>query len=435
MFESLSEKISKAIKKVSGNATITESNILDMVREIRIALLEADVNYKIVKDFTNNIKEKALGLEVRNKLNPSEEFLNLVYEELISVLGSEEVSLNITNSLSMMMLVGLQGSGKTTTVSKIASYIMKKMNKKVLVIAADIYRMAAIEQLKQLGKENNFEVFSYDSRDVVEIVKMGKDYALSNNFDVVLIDTAGRLHIDEDLMDELKNINNNFKLNEILLVVDAMIGQDAINVINKFNEDLPLTGAIVTKLDGNTKGGVALSIKYLTNIPIKFIGTSEKISGLDLFDPKRMAGRIIGNGDLLSLAEQIQDKIDIEDNKDLEKKLKNGKFDLEDFLLQMKQMKKLGPLENLLKLIPGASKLGLNNVNIDPKQLLHIEAIILSMTKKERKNPNILKASHKIRIANGSGTKVEDINKLLKQFEQMKQMMKMFSNGNMKLPF
>lgn len=435
MFENLSSKLTQAVKKVKGNATITESNINEIVREIRIALLEADVNYKIVKEFTNSIKEQALGIEVRNKLDPSEEFMNIIYNELIRILGEEEVGLDVSKELNILMLVGLQGSGKTTTIAKLAKNLVEKEKKKPLIIAGDIYRMAAVEQLKQLGQENNIDVFSYDSKDVNEIVRLGLDFAKSNGNDYILIDTAGRLHIDDELMLELKNINEEFNPNEIILVLDAMIGQDAINVITKFNETLPLTGTILTKFDGDTKGGVALSVRYLTNVPIKFIGVGEKVDALDKFYPKRIADRIIGNGDLMSLVETVQSKIDIDDSVDLEKKLKSGKFDLEDFLMQLKQLKKLGPLENLIKLIPGASKMGLNNVDIDPKQMAHIEAIILSMTPKERKNPNILKSSHKIRIAKGSGTKVEDVNRLIKQFEHMKQMMKMLNNRNFKMPF
>ena len=435
MFENLSSKITNAVKKIQGNATITEDNITDIIRDVRIALLEADVNYKIVKEFTTNIKEQALGMDVRTKLNPTEEFMNIIYNELINVLGEEEATIETTKNPTILMLVGLQGSGKTTTIAKIANKLIKEDKKKPLIIAADIYRMAAVEQLKQLGKDNNIDVFSYDSKDVNEIVRKGIEYSKTNSNDYILIDTAGRLHIDEELMVELKNINEEFKPHEILLVLDAMIGQDAINVITKFNEDLPLTGCILTKFDGDTKGGVALSVRYLTNIPIKFIGIGEKIDALDKFYPKRIASRIIDNGDLMSLVESVNTKIDLEDSKELEKKLKKGKFDLEDFLAQMKQIKKLGPLENIIKMLPGANKMGLNNVNIDPKQLAHVEAIILSMTKKERRNPNILKASHKIRIAKGSGMKVEDVNRLLKQFEQMKTMMKMINNGSFKMPF
>lgn len=361
--------------------------------------------------------------------------MNIIYNELVKILGEEESDIITNLPMPILMLVGLQGSGKTTTIAKLAKQLITNNKKKPLIIAGDIYRMAAVDQLKQLGKENNIDVFSYDSKDVNEIVRLGISFAKENNNDYILIDTAGRLHIDQELMVELKNINNEFKPNEIILVLDAMIGQDAINVISKFNEDLPLTGTILTKFDGDTKGGVALSVRYLTSVPIKFIGMGEKIDALEKFYPKRIADRIIGNGDLLSLVETVNSKIDFEDSKDLEKKMKSGKFDLEDFLRQMKQIKKLGPLENLLKMLPGANKMGLNNVNIDPKQLAHIEAIILSMTKKERRNPKILKASHKVRIAKGSGTSVEQVNRLLKQFEQMKDMMKMMSSGNFKLPF
>ena len=302
-------------------------------------------------------------------------------------------------------------------------------------MACDIYRPAAIEQLKQIGKELNIEVYDEGKNNPVDTVKNALEFAKEHNNDYILIDTAGRLHIDEDLMQELINIKDAINPDEILLVVDGMVGQDIINVIEGFNSTLPLTGTIITKLDGDTRGGAALSIRHLTNVPIKMIGVSEKLDGLQEFDPERMASRILGMGDILSIVEKAEEVIDEEEAKKSVKKLQSGKFDLEDFLSQMKQIKKLGPLENILKMLPGASKMGLNKINIDPKQIAHIEAIILSMTPKERRNPDIIKASRKIRIAKGSGMKVEDVNKLLTQFEQMKKMMKQISNGNMKLPF
>ena len=333
------------------------------------------------------------------------------------------------------MLVGLQGSGKTTTIGKLANYLRKKHAKKPLLVACDVYRPAAIDQLKQLGKELNIEVYEEGKNNPVEIAKNAINYAKENKYDYVLIDTAGRLHVDEELMEELENIRKEVSPDEILLVIDAMMGQDAINVITGFNDKLPLTGVILTKLDGDTRGGVALSVRHLTNVPIKFIGVSEKLDGLDSFDPKRMAGRILGMGDIVSLVEKATEAIDEKEAEKAAKKMQSGKFDLEDFLNQMKQIKKLGPLENLIKLIPGASKMGLNNINIDPKQMAHIEAIILSMTPAERRNPDIIKASRKTRIAKGCGLSVQEVNKLLTQFDQMKKMMKQFTNGKFKMPF
>ena len=435
MFESLGDRLQNAIHKIKGYGKITEENISDAMREIRLALLEADVNYKVVKEFTNIVKEKALGEEVASSLNPGDLFVKIVKDELTELLGGESSPLNIKGSPATLMLVGLQGSGKTTTAGKLANFLRKKHSKKPLLVACDVYRPAAIDQLKQLGKQLNIEVYEEGKKDPVEISLNAIKYAKDNGFDYVLIDTAGRLHVDEELMQELDNIKDAVNPDEILLVIDSMMGQDAINVITGFNDKLPLTGVILTKLDGDTRGGDALSVRHLTNVPIKFIGVSEKLDGLDSFDPERMAGRILGMGDIISLVEKATESIDEKEAEKTAKRMQQGKFDLEDFLSTMKQMKKLGPLENLLKLIPGAKKMGLNNVKIDPKQMAHIEAIVLSMTPKERRNPDIIKASRKTRIAKGSGTSVQEVNKLLQQFEQMKKMMKQFSNGNLKLPF
>ena len=434
MFENISERLQGAIHKIKGYGKITEDNISDILRDVRIALLEADVNYKVVKEFINNVKEKALGVTVSTSLKPSEMFLKILKDELIELLGTEPVKL-VNNSFNVVMLVGLQGSGKTTHVGKLGAWVRKKYKKKPMFIACDIYRPAAIDQLKQIGKQLDIYVYSEDIKDAVSIARNGINYAKENGYDYVFIDTAGRLHIDEALMDELKEINNEVKPDEILLVIDSMIGQDAINVIEGFNNELPLTGTILTKMDGDTKGGVALSVRHLTNIPIKFIGTSEKLDGITEFDTNRMVGRILGEGDLQALIEHAESVIDEKEAMEAAKKLNSGKFDLDDFLVQLKAIKKLGPLENMLKLIPGASKMGLNNITIDPKQISHIEAIISSMTKKERKNPDIIKASRKKRIASGSGRSVEEVNRLLNQFENMKKMMRQFKNGNMKLPF
>lgn len=435
MFESLSDRLQGAINKIRGYGKITEDNINDITRDLRLALLEADVNYKVVKEFIASVKEKALGEEVIKSLKPSEVFIKIVKDELVSLLGGEKAELYVSGKPSILMLVGLQGSGKTTTIGKLARLLRKKHAKKPLLVACDVYRPAAIDQLKQIGKELDIEVYSEGKGNPVEISKNAIEYAKEKHFDYVLIDTAGRLHIDDELMTELQNINENVKPNEIILVIDSMTGQDAINVIEGFNNALSLTGAILTKLDGDTRGGVALSVRHLTNVPIKFIGVSEKMDGLEEFYPDRMATRILGMGDLMSMIEKAEETIDKDEAMRAAKKMNSGKFDLEDFLSQLKQIKKLGPLENLLKLIPGASKLGLNKVKIDPKDMAHIEAIILSMTPYERKNPDVLKASRKIRIAKGSGRTVEEVNRLLKQFDQMKLMMKQMKSGNFKMPF
>ena len=435
MFENLGDRLQNALNKIKGYGKITEDNIGEVTREIRLALLEADVNYKVVKEFINNVKEKALGEEVKKSLKPGEVFVKIVKDELVDLLGKEDEPLIIVKPMTILMMCGLQGSGKTTTTGKLALLLRKKFGMKPLMVACDVYRPAAIDQLKQLGKELNIEVYSEGKGNPVEIAKNAVEYAKENGYNYVLIDTAGRLHIDDELMEELQNINEAVSPNEILLVIDSMTGQDAVNVITGFNERLPLTGAVLTKLDGDTKGGAALSIRHLTNIPIKFIGVSEKMDGLEAFHPERMANRILDMGDLMSMIEKAEGVFDEEEALETAKKLQKGKFDLEDFLNQLHQIKKLGPLENLIKLIPGAKKMGLNNVNIDPKQMAHIEAIILSMTLEERRNPDILKASRKRRIASGSGRSVEEVNKLLKQFEQMKVMVKRMQSGNFKMPF
>lgn len=434
MFENLGDRLQGVMDKIRGYGKITEENIGEMTREIRLALLEADVNYKVVKEFIAQVKEKALGEEVAKSLKPGEMFVKIVKDELVELLGGEKKELNHSGNPATLMLVGLQGSGKTTTNAKLASLLRKKYKKNPLLVACDVYRPAAIEQLKQLGKELNIPVYEEGKGNPVTILKNALEYA-KGNYDYILVDTAGRLHIDEDLMRELEEMNEVLKADEVLLVIDSMTGQDAINVIEGFNERLPLTGAILTKLDGDTRGGAALSIRHLTNVPIKFIGVSEKMDGLEEFYPERMATRILGMGDLMSIVEKAESVIDEDEAKKTAKKMQKGTFDLEDFLGVFKQMKKLGPLENLMKLIPGAKKMGLNNVKIDPKDVAHIEAIILSMTPEERKNPAILKASRKIRIAKGSGRTVEEVNRLLKQFEEMKKMMKMMNNGNFKMPF
>lgn len=434
MFEYMGDRLSQAIKNIKGMGRITDSNISEAMREIRMALLEADVNYQVVKEFVANVKDKALGLDVAKSLKPEEIFIKLVKDELIELLGRDVTPLITEPKPTILMLVGLQGSGKTTTAGKLASYVRKKHHKKPLLVACDIYRPAAIEQLVEIGKALDIPVYNEGKGKVNDIVTNALKYAQENNFDYIIIDTAGRLHVDEKLMTELDDINKLCSPQEIMLVIDAMMGQDAINVITGFNDRLPLTGTILTKMDGDTKGGVALSVKHLTNIPIKFVGDSEKLDGLSEFHPERMAERILGMGDILSIADKVESVIDEQEAKAQAAKLKKGKYDLTDFLTNLKQIKKLGPLENILKLLPQARNLGLNNVSVDPKQIAHIEAMVLSMTLEERRNPEILKASRKQRIAKGSGSTVEELNRLLKQFESMKQMLKQVNSGNFKMP-
>lgn len=435
MFEYMGDRLSKAIKNIRGMGRITEENISEAMREIRMALLEADVNYQVVKEFVNNVKEKALGMEVQKSLKPDELFIKIVKDELVSLLGEEEAPLNLEGKPAILMLVGLQGSGKTTTCGKLANYLRKKHAKKPLLVACDIYRPAAIEQLQTVGKQLNIPVYTEGKKPVNEIVTNALTYAKENGNDYVIIDTAGRLHIDEELMDELAGIVSLCHPQEILLVIDAMMGQDAIHVINGFHDKLSLTGCILTKMDGDTKGGVALSVRHLTHVPIKFVGDSEKLDGLSPFYPERMAERILDMGDVLSIAEKVEGIISEDEAEAQAKKMMSGKYDLEDFLTNLKQIKKMGPLENILKMLPQARKMGLNNVNIDPKDMAHVEAIILSMTPYERRHPEVLKATRKQRISKGSGRDVAEINRLLKQFEEMKKMIKMMSSGNMKLPF
>ena len=435
MFEYMGDRLSNAIKNIKGMGRITEENISDAMREIRMALLEADVNYEVVKEFTKNVKEKALGLDVSKSLKPEEVFIKLVKDELVTLLGGDYVPLVTEPAPTIIMMVGLQGSGKTTTSGKIANLVRKKYKKNPLLVACDIYRPAAIDQLKELGKSLNVDVYEEGKKNPNEIIKNALAFAKENHNNYIIIDTAGRLQIDETLMDELVQIQSEFKPAEVLLVIDAMMGQDAINVISGFNDKLNLTGAILTKMDGNTKGGVALSVRHLTNVPIKFVGDSEKLDGLSEFYPERMAERILDMGDILSIAEKVENIVSEEDAKDMARKMRKGDYNLEDFLENMRQIKKLGPLENLLKMIPGARKMGLNDISINPKDMAHIEAIVLSMTPYERKHPEVLKMTRKQRIAKGSGRSVEEVNRLLNQFESMKKMMKQMSNGNMKMPF
>ena len=428
MFESLSERLQNVVSNIKSKGIINEDNISDIVREIRLCLLEADVNVKIVKEFINNVKEKALGEEVRKSIKPGDMFVKILKDELVELLGGDAAPLEMSKNPTITMVVGLQGGGKTTTIGKIGNMVRKKHHKKPMFIACDVYRPAAIDQLKDIGKQLNIEVYEEGKGDPVEISRRGIEYAKTKGYDYILIDTAGRLQIDEDLMDELVRIEETVKPHEDLLVIDAMMGQDAINVITGFNDKLKLSGCVLTKMDGDTKGGVALSLRHLTNIPIKLFGESEKLDGISDFYPDRIASRILGLGDLLSIIEKTEAELDTDEMMSTAKKMQKGKFDLEDFLKTTKQIKKLGPLENLIKLIPGESKIGLDKVEIDPKAMARTEAIVLSMTPEERRNPDIIKATRKQRIAKGCGQSVEEVNRLLKQYEQMRTMMKQMKN-------
>ena len=433
MFESLGDRLQSAINKIKGYGKITEDNISEVTREIRLALLEADVNYKVVKEFIANVKEKALGEEVTKSLKPGEMFVKIVKDELVELLGGEKKDLNLDGNPAVLMLVGLQGTGKTTMIGKLALRLRKEHNKKPLLVACDVYRPAAIDQLKQLGRQLNIEVYDEGNNNPVEISKNAIKYAKENGYNYVLIDTAGRLHIDEPLMEELNNINKEVKPQEILLVVDSMTGQDAINVIEGFNSNLPLTGAILTKLDGDTRGGAALSIRHLTNIPIKFIGIGEKMDGIEEFYPDRMATRILGMGDIMTMLEKAEEVIDQDEAMKAAKKMQSGKFDLDDFLGQLKQIKKLGPLENIIKMLPGVPK-ELKGVKVDPKDMAHIEdnnfTSISKKTGVSRQRVYQVVTNSKKKILANKGFK-----KLLKQFEQMKLMMKQLKSGNLKMPF
>ena len=429
-FESLSERFQKIIKKIRGQARLTESNMDEMLKEVRIALLEADVNFKVVKQFIAKVKEKALGEEVYLKLNPSQMVVKIVHDELEELLGSEKSEINYQKSRpTVMMLVGLQGSGKTTSAGKLAYLMKKKLGKKVLLAAGDVYRPAAIDQLKQIGGQLGVEVFSLGS-DVspVEIAKKAKEKAFNEHYDVLILDTAGRLAIDEILMQELNDINDAISPDEILLLVDAMSGQDAINVANTFHAKLPLTGIIMSKLDGDARGGSALSIKYLTGIPIKFAGVGEKLTDLDIFHPDRIADRILGMGDVMSLVEKVQEEIDEKEAKKDVNKFMSGSFTLDDMVTQLKRVQKLGSLGGLLKMIPGMPKLNDQQKEFAEKEMRNMEVIVSSMTKEEREHPEILKASRKARIAKGSGKTNADINRVLKKYEQTKEMMKQMRN-------
>ncbi|EAF9200089.1 signal recognition particle protein [Listeria monocytogenes] len=448
-FEGLAGRLQETMNKIRGKGKVNEADVKEMMREVRLALLEADVNFKVVKQFIKTVSERAAGADVMKSLTPGQQVIKIVQEELTSLMGGEESKIGTADRPpTVIMMVGLQGAGKTTTSGKLANLLRKKYNRKPLLVAADIYRPAAIKQLETLGKQLDMPVFSLgDQVSPVEIAKQAIAKAKEEHLDYVIIDTAGRLHIDETLMDELKQVKEIATPTEILLVVDSMTGQDAVNVAQSFNEQLEITGVVLTKLDGDTRGGAALSIRSVTGKPIKFIATGEKMEALETFHPDRMASRILGMGDVLSLIEKAQTDVDTEKMKAMEQKMKDNSMTLDDFLEQLQQVKQMGPLDELLKMMPGANKMkGLDNMNVDDKQLGHIEAIIKSMTKNEKDNPDIINASRRKRIARGSGRPVQEINRLLKQFGEMKKMMKQMTGGgkgkkgknpfgNFKMPF
>ncbi|EBF5181449.1 signal recognition particle protein [Listeria monocytogenes] len=448
-FEGLAGRLQETMNKIRGKGKVNEADVKEMMREVRLALLEADVNFKVVKQFIKTVSERAVGADVMKSLTPGQQVIKIVQEELTSLMGGEESKIGTADRPpTVIMMVGLQGAGKTTTSGKLGNLLRKKYNRKPLLVAADIYRPAAIKQLETLGKQLDMPVFSLgDQVSPVEIAKQAIAKAKEEHLDYVIIDTAGRLHIDETLMDELKQVKEIATPTEILLVVDSMTGQDAVNVAQSFNEQLEITGVVLTKLDGDTRGGAALSIRSVTGKPIKFIATGEKMEALETFHPDRMASRILGMGDVLSLIEKAQTDVDAEKMKAMEQKMKDNSMTLDDFLDQLQQVKQMGPLDELLKMMPGANKMkGLDNMNVDDKQLGHIEAIIKSMTKNEKDNPDIINASRRKRIARGSGRPVQEINRLLKQFAEMKKMMKQMTGGgkgkkgknpfgNFKMPF
>ena len=434
IFEGLSDKLQGALGKLKSKGKLTEKDVKDAMREVKLALLEADVNFKVVKDFIKKVQERCVGQDVMTSLTPAQHVIKIVNEELTSLMGDVQSKVMISSKPpTIIMMVGLQGAGKTTTSGKLGNYL-KKQGKKPLLVACDVYRPAAIKQLQVVGEKLDIPVFNMgDKESPVNIAKAGLSHAIKNNHDLVIIDTAGRLHIDETLMDELKSIKSEVKPHEILLVVDSMTGQDAVNVSESFDEALGLDGVILTKLDGDTRGGAALSIRAVTQKPIKFIGMGEKLDDLEPFYPDRMASRILGMGDVLSLIEKAQDAIDMEKAKELEQKMKKQDFDFEDFLTQMEQIENMGPLDKVLGMIPGMGNLKnqLGDVDLNGKEMRRTKAIIQSMTLEERRNPQILNASRKRRIAKGSGTSVQDVNRLIKQLTEMKKMMKMFM-GNQK---
>lgn len=445
-FEGLAERLQSTLNKIKGKGKVSEADVKEMMREVRLALLEADVNFKVVKEFIAKVKERAIGQEVLKSLTPGQQVIKVVNEELTALMGGEQSKIAVAKKPpTVVMMVGLQGAGKTTTTGKLANYLRKNNNRKPMLVACDVYRPAAIKQLETLGKQLSMPVFSLgDDVSPVEIAKQAIEKAKEEHHDYVLIDTAGRLHIDETLMGELQQIKETVNPDEILLVVDAMTGQDAVNVAESFNEQLELSGVVLTKLDGDTRGGAALSVKAVTNTPIKFAGMGEKLDALEPFHPERMASRILGMGDVLTLIEKAQANVDEEKARELERKMRTADITFDDFLDQLAQVRSMGPLDELLGMMPGAGKMkGLKNVQVDEKQISHIEAIVRSMTKAEKENPTILNASRRKRIAKGSGTSIQEVNRLIKQFDEMKKMMKQMSGmaqkgkkkGKFKFPF
>ena len=432
-FEGLSSRLQEITRKIRGKARITESDLKEMLREVKLALLEADVNYKIVKEFISSIQEKALGQDVMKSLTPGQQVIKIVKDEMVELLGGTESKINFTsNPPTVIMLVGLQGSGKTTTAGKLAN-LLRKQGKKPLLVACDVYRPAAIKQLQVVGAQLNIPVYSNETtKDVVKIAKQGIETAISKLNDVVILDTAGRLHIDDELMQELKNVKTSVRPHEILLVVDSMTGQDAVNIAQSFNEAVGIDGVVLTKLDGDTRGGAALSVTKVTGKPIKFAATGEKLSDIEVFNPERMTSRILGMGDVLSIIEKAEEAISQEDAEKLEKQLRKDELDLDDYLAQIRQVKKMGSLSSILKMLPGMNKI--KDLNIDDKEFDKVEAIICSMTPQEKRNTKLLNGSRRMRIAKGSGTTVQDVNKFMKSFEMTQKMMKqMKSNkGGMK---
>ncbi len=443
-FEGLADRLQQTISKIRGKGKVSEQDVKEMMREVRLALLEADVNFKVVKDFVKKVSERAVGQDVMKSLTPGQQVIKVVKEELTELMGGEESKIAVANKPpTVIMMVGLQGAGKTTTTGKLANLLRKKHNRKPMLVAADIYRPAAIKQLETLGKQLDMPVFSLgDQVSPVEIAKQAIEKAKEEHYDYVILDTAGRLHIDHELMEELTNVKEIANPEEIFLVVDSMTGQDAVNVAKSFNEQLGLTGVVLTKLDGDTRGGAALSIRAVTNTPIKFAGLGEKLDALEAFHPERMASRILGMGDVLTLIEKAQASVDEDKAKELEQKMRTMSFTLDDFLEQLGQVRNMGPLDELLQMMPGAGKMkGLKNIQVDEKQLNHVEAIIKSMTVLEKEHPDVINASRRKRIAKGSGTSVQEVNRLLKQFDEMKKMMKQMTNMSkgkkkgFKLPF
>ena len=434
-FEGLSERLQGTMTKIKGKGKVSEADVKDMMREVRFALIEADVNLKVVKEFVKKVSERSIGSDVMNSLTPGQQVVKIVKDELTELMGGEESKINFsTKQPTVIMMVGLQGAGKTTTTGKLASFLRKKHNRKPLLVAADVYRPAAVQQLQTVGKQLTIPVFSKGT-DIspVEIARQAIEHAKAEHLDTVIIDTAGRLHIDENLMQELKDIRALKEPDEIFLVVDAMTGQDAVNVAQSFDEAIGITGVVLTKLDGDTRGGAALSIRTVTQKPIKFVGMGEKLDALDVFHPERMASRILGMGDMLSLIEKAQTNVDEEKAKQLEEKFRTSSFTFDDFLEQMAQVKQMGPLDEILKMLPGANKIkGLENAKVDESQMGRVEAIIYSMTKQEKTTPEIINSNRKKRIARGSGTSIQDVNRLLKQFEDMKKMMKQMSGMSSK---